>query len=94
MLGCVFAQRDLFAAGLAQQEAFSRGFWARANRGAEAALFMAAQRGLAQRKMPSGKCFLVGLSLPKKVLSVFSAKSNISKKRHAVLPVALSAQSQ
>lgn len=41
---------------------------------------MAAQRGSAQRKMPSGKCFLVGSSLPKKVVSVFIAKSNISRK--------------
>lgn len=94
MLGCVFAQRDLFAAGLAQQEAFSRGFWARANPGAEAALFKAAQRSSAQRKMPSGECFLVGSSLPKKVVSVFRAKSNISKKRRAELPMALSAQPQ
>lgn len=94
MLGCVCAQRNLFAAGLDQQQVFSRGFWAQANPGAEAAPFMAVQTGSAQRKMPSGKCFLVGSSLPKKVASVFSAKKYISRKRHAVLPMVLSAQSQ
>lgn len=80
MLSCVCAQRNLFAAGLDQQEVFSRGFWAQANPGAEAAPFMAAQRDSAQRKMPSGKCFLVGSSLPKKVASVFSAKKIYKQK--------------
>lgn len=42
MLGCVYAQRNLFATGLDQQEVFSRRFWAQANPEAEAAPFMAA----------------------------------------------------